>query len=231
MAAPMLVPGAIAATCAAIVMKTPAEPAPAPLGATYTITGIGAARRSFTTVRADVSRPPGVSSSISSAAAPSVFARSIASATYAATAGPIAPSTTMRCTTAARAHAGRRQRDGRARRRRPRASLPRDRQPEDAHDLLDVLPNEAACRRVPQQVRRVERRHQHDALVVEPAAAELRDRRLRAQQGLRRELPSATITSGPIARADASGMARTPPPSSGSGLRLPGGRHFTTLQM
>ena len=33
-AAPMLVPGAIAATCAASVMKTPAEPAPAPLGAT-----------------------------------------------------------------------------------------------------------------------------------------------------------------------------------------------------
>ena len=30
----MLVPGAIAATCAAMVMKTPAEPAPAPLGAT-----------------------------------------------------------------------------------------------------------------------------------------------------------------------------------------------------
>ena len=33
-AAPMLVPGAMAATCAASVMNTPAEPAPAPLGAT-----------------------------------------------------------------------------------------------------------------------------------------------------------------------------------------------------
>ena len=33
-AAPMFVPGAMAATCPASVMKTPAEPAPAPLGAT-----------------------------------------------------------------------------------------------------------------------------------------------------------------------------------------------------
>ena len=33
-AAPMLVPGAMAAMLAARVMKTPAEPAPAPLGAT-----------------------------------------------------------------------------------------------------------------------------------------------------------------------------------------------------
>ena len=71
-AAPMLVPGAIAATCAAIVMKTPGR------------AGAGAARRDVDddrqrrargcpsrSSRADCSSPPGVSSSITSAAAPS----------------------------------------------------------------------------------------------------------------------------------------------------------------
>ena len=38
-AAPMLEPGAIAATCAASVMNVPAEPAHAPCGATYTTIG------------------------------------------------------------------------------------------------------------------------------------------------------------------------------------------------
>ena len=41
-AAPMLVAGASAATCAAMVMKTPADAARAPVGATYTTTGSGA---------------------------------------------------------------------------------------------------------------------------------------------------------------------------------------------
>ena len=41
-AAPMFVAGAIAATCAAIVMNTPADAARAPVGATYTMTGSGA---------------------------------------------------------------------------------------------------------------------------------------------------------------------------------------------
>jgi hypothetical protein len=38
-AAPMFVPGAIAATWPASAMNTPADPAPAPLGATHTMTG------------------------------------------------------------------------------------------------------------------------------------------------------------------------------------------------
>ena len=61
-AAPMLVAGAIAAMCPAMVMKTPADAAPAPLGATYTITGTGEPNISFTMVRVEFSSPPGVSS-------------------------------------------------------------------------------------------------------------------------------------------------------------------------
>jgi hypothetical protein len=64
-AAPMLVPGAMAATWAARVTKRPAEAARAPGGATYTTTGTGLPRISFTKVRVDSIKPPGVSSTIS----------------------------------------------------------------------------------------------------------------------------------------------------------------------
>jgi hypothetical protein len=95
-AAPMLVPGAIAATCAASVMKTPADPAPAPLGATHTITGSGAFRISFTITCMEGRSPPGVSSSMTSAGTPSRSARTTDSCTKLATAGLIGPSMTMR---------------------------------------------------------------------------------------------------------------------------------------
>ena len=61
-AAPMLVCGAIAATSAASVMNTPAEPARAPFGETYTTTGIGAPSIFLIILRIDSSSPPGVSS-------------------------------------------------------------------------------------------------------------------------------------------------------------------------
>jgi hypothetical protein len=62
-AAPMVVPGAIAARWAAKVISAPAEAARAPEGVTYTITGRSAARNALTTSRMEVSNPPGVSSS------------------------------------------------------------------------------------------------------------------------------------------------------------------------
>ena len=58
----MLVPGAMAATCPAIVMKVPADAARAPLGDTYTTTGTLAFRIALTIMRVDSTRPPGVSS-------------------------------------------------------------------------------------------------------------------------------------------------------------------------
>ena len=70
-AAPMLVPGAIAATCPASVMKVPAEAAQAPCGETNTITGSFALSIAWMMSLVDASRPPGVSSSISTATAPS----------------------------------------------------------------------------------------------------------------------------------------------------------------
>ena len=67
-AAPMLVPGDIAATSAAITMNTPAEAARAPCGETQVITGVGATSRCWIMTRMLDSRPPGVSISTSSAA-------------------------------------------------------------------------------------------------------------------------------------------------------------------
>ena len=55
----MLVAGAIAATCAAMVMNTPADAARAPVGATYTMTGTSAFSIRCTIARIDRSRPPG----------------------------------------------------------------------------------------------------------------------------------------------------------------------------
>src|SRR5262245_725986 len=79
-------------------MNTPAEPAPAPLGATYTITGTGAPRISLTIVRVELSKPPGVSSWIINARAPFDFARPRLSRIKSSTAGLILPSITMRST-------------------------------------------------------------------------------------------------------------------------------------
>jgi uncharacterized membrane protein len=62
-AAPMVVPGAIAATWAAKVMIAPAEAARAPEGVTYITTGMSATRNALTISRMEVSSPPGVSNS------------------------------------------------------------------------------------------------------------------------------------------------------------------------
>ena len=70
-AAPIDVPGAIAATWPAIVMKVPADPAQAPCGATYTITGTLALSIAWMMSLVAETRPPGVSSSRISATAPS----------------------------------------------------------------------------------------------------------------------------------------------------------------
>ena len=59
-AAPMFVAGAMAATWAAMVRKTPAEAARAPVGATYTMMGISELRMLWTMERMERSSPPGV---------------------------------------------------------------------------------------------------------------------------------------------------------------------------
>ncbi len=61
----------MAATWEASVMNVPAEPAHAPWGDTYTMTGTRAFRIDWMMSFVDASRPPGVSSAISTAAAPS----------------------------------------------------------------------------------------------------------------------------------------------------------------
>src|SRR5690606_30379936 len=63
-AAPRLVPGAMAAIWLAYSMYTPALAARAPLGATYIATGTGEARMFLIMWRMEVSSPPGVSISI-----------------------------------------------------------------------------------------------------------------------------------------------------------------------
>ena len=66
----MLVPGAMAATSAAMVIITPAEAARAPLGDTKTTTGTLLASMFWTIKRIDSANPPGVSSSMMMQAAP-----------------------------------------------------------------------------------------------------------------------------------------------------------------
>src|SRR4029453_17775794 len=73
-AAPMLVPGAIAAKLAAAKMNVPADAARAPLGATYTATGTLAASRRWTILRVASYMPPGVSSWMTKSAARSCSA-------------------------------------------------------------------------------------------------------------------------------------------------------------
>src|SRR3954470_18211821 len=104
-AAPRLVPGAMAAICAAYRMKVPALAARAPLGATKTATGTGEARIALITSRIEVSSPPGVSICRITSSAPSLAARSMLRFAKCALAGPMAPSSGTRITGAADATA------------------------------------------------------------------------------------------------------------------------------
>jgi len=90
----MLVPGAIAATCPAMVMKVPAEPAQAPCGATYTSTGTRALSIAWITSLVDSTSPPGVSSWSSSASAPACSARAMPFTMWSAEAGLMEPEIT-----------------------------------------------------------------------------------------------------------------------------------------
>jgi hypothetical protein len=80
----MLVPGAIAATSAAIAMMNPAEAARAPDGPTNTATGVRQLSILSTIWRIELSRPPGVSIRITTSGARCASARSIAWTTWAA---------------------------------------------------------------------------------------------------------------------------------------------------
>ncbi len=83
-AAPMFVPGAIAAMSAATVITKPAEAARAPDGPTKTATGVRQLSISSMIWRIELSRPPGVSIRITTSGACSASARSIACTTCAA---------------------------------------------------------------------------------------------------------------------------------------------------
>ena len=78
-AAPMLVPGAIAATSAAMVMMKPADAACTPAGDTYTTTGVRLTIIRETMDRVESTRPPGVLRVKTRSEAPSASARSMAS--------------------------------------------------------------------------------------------------------------------------------------------------------
>src|SRR5258706_6287975 len=102
-AAPMLVPGAMAATSATTVMRKPAEAARAPEGPTKTATGTRELSIASMICRIDVSRPPGVSSLSTTRGAPEAAARSMADTTCAAL---IACTTPVSSTTGMSAGAG-----------------------------------------------------------------------------------------------------------------------------
>ncbi len=99
-AAPMLVPGAIAATSAATVMMKPAEAARAPDGPTNTATGVVQLSMLSTICRIELSRPPGVSMRTTSSGAFWASARSIACTTWAALTAWTTPSSSTTGTSA-----------------------------------------------------------------------------------------------------------------------------------
>ena len=76
-AAPMCVPGAMAAMSAAMVMRKPAEAARFPDGPTKTATGVLARMMALLMSRVESTRPPGVRSVITISAAPAASAFSI----------------------------------------------------------------------------------------------------------------------------------------------------------
>ena len=88
----MFVPGAIAATSAATVITNPAEAARAPDGPTKTATGVRQLSILSTIWRIELSRPPGVSTRITTSGACSASARSIACTTCAALTACTTPS-------------------------------------------------------------------------------------------------------------------------------------------
>jgi hypothetical protein len=102
-AAPVLVPGAMAATSPASRMKKPAEAARAPLGATYVTTGMGAATIFSMDSRMASMRPPGVFRRTSSNAASSCLACWMARDRISAVTGWIIPSTSTASTRGAAA--------------------------------------------------------------------------------------------------------------------------------
>ena len=83
----MWVPGAIAATSAAIVIRKPAEAARAPLGATKTTTGVSAEIMRDVIDRVDSTSPPGVRKVNTMSSASAASARSIDCIMYSAEIG------------------------------------------------------------------------------------------------------------------------------------------------
>ena len=90
----MCVPGAIAATSAAMVRMKPADAARAPEGATKIATGVLAATMRDTMARVDSTRPPGVRNVNTTSAAPARSAWSSVLTTYSADTGWMRLSTT-----------------------------------------------------------------------------------------------------------------------------------------
>ncbi len=92
-AAPMCVPGAMAAMSAAIVIRKPADAARFPDGPTKTATGVFALMIALLMSRVESRRPPGVRSVITSSAACSASARETAPRMNSAATGWMMPST------------------------------------------------------------------------------------------------------------------------------------------
>ncbi len=90
-AAPVSVPGDIAATSAEIKMKNPADAAREPEGVTYVTTGTEEWRMAPMISRMDESRPPGVSIVIRIRLACCVLAAVIPATIYSARIGSISP--------------------------------------------------------------------------------------------------------------------------------------------
>src|SRR5207247_5796501 len=216
-AAPMLVAGAIAAMWAASVMKTPAEAARAPVGATKMITGTSAFNIRWTITRMDRSSPPGVSSWMMSAWARSLLARSIASPTRRSVTGLITPSMSIFATGAGAAPAPRARAAPRAPGARARPSFA---QRQEAHDLEHEIRREER-RDLAGAV--VERRDLHDVGPDEGLPGERAHERERLVRGEPADLGRAGGGCvGGVYRVDVEGAVDRSAPEPAEPLAHPG---------
>src|SRR5258706_9346454 len=146
------------------------------------MTGTRAPRISLTIARVEDKRPPGGPSWMISAGEPVSRAREMLSRMKSSTAGLMPPSIEIRCTrgsgplfTAATSGSAP------AARKKSATSLTRL---ELLDDFFDVFPDKFFVPRIAQQVGRMERRHQPDALIIVPLSAQPRNRLLRLEQRL-----------------------------------------------
>src|ERR1041385_4103121 len=148
------------------------------------MSGTSAPSISLTMVRVELSNPPGVSNWMISAFAPLAFARPILSRMKSSTAGLMVPSMEIRSTCGAAASLVCAITENATVKSEIKQDSLRVFTAHLLNHLLDIFPNQFFVRRIAQQISRMECRHQFDAVITMPVAAQFRDQHFALQQRL-----------------------------------------------